>query len=702
METVLGFKTLATSVLTTKAALDHWIRRIHTTKAISLVICLPAFAAFAQTTPANFSYQIGGTVPPAQQWSITTQFAPLNLTLFTTGDPWFLASLSSTVTPATLTISITPVGLTAGTYNGSVDVISANNTLIFNITLTVLPPLPPPSLTVSPSQLTFTTQSGSTNWPSAQTVSVTSTKGPVQVQVDTSLCLFNAGILITSTASSTTVISGGYPVTPATLSISMLPPSLPTGTYSCSIAITDATNPTNSVPVNIILSVTTIPPLTASPSSFTFNAVQGGPPPATQSLLLAVGTSTTAISAFLDAVTPIPSWLALNNFGSSAPLPATLSVAVNSSGLAPGTYSSSLRFYALMPPPQANTSVTVTITLIVSIPPPALKINTTQLQFQYLTGSPTPPPQPIQITSSGTQMSASVSLTVPWLTASSLNGTTPLTVNVGVNPTGMAVGTYNGQVIVNSASSPPQTVNVSLTITRDLRPVITSVVNGASFKAGVGPGAWVSILGSSLAITTTQVSAPFLTSLNSVSAQLSGVGGAYSLLMYYVSPTQINAFVPLELPPAFFGNSCNLAVTTSYGTSSYATQCQSLTPALFNYGTQHYASATHLDGTIVGVIPGTSPAQSGSIITLWGTGFGQTTPSTTTTSINYSGIGGVLASPVVISINNTPTTVLYAGMVGVGLYQFNIQLPDGLVSGDYPVTVQISGLTTDPVTLPIR
>ena len=102
------------------------------------------------------------------------------------------------------------------------------------------------------------------------------------------------------------------------------------------------------------------------------------------------------------------------------------------------------------------------------------------------------------------------------------------------------------------------------------------------------------------------------------------------------------------------------------------------------------------------MIPGTSPAQSGSIITLWGTGFGQTTPTTTTTGINYSGTGGVLALPVVISINNTPTTVLYAGMVGVGLYQFNIQLPDGLVSGDYPVTVQISGLTTDPVTLPIR
>jgi uncharacterized protein (TIGR03437 family) len=172
--------------------------------------------------------------------------------------------------------------------------------------------------------------------------------------------------------------------------------------------------------------------------------------------------------------------------------------------------------------------------------------------------------------------------------------------------------------------------------------------------------------------------------------------------MYYLSPTQINAFVPLEVAPSLFGNTCSVAVTTPNGTSSYTTQCQALAPALFNYGTQHYASATHIDGTIVGVVAGTLPAQAGSIITLWGTGFGQTAPPTTTTSINYSGTGGVLASSIVILVNNMPAAVLYAGMVGVGLYQFNIQLPDDLVSGDNPVTVQIGSVTTDQVMLPVR
>jgi uncharacterized protein (TIGR03437 family) len=404
-----------------------------------------------------------------------------------------------------------------------------------------------------------------------------------------------------------------------------------------------------------------------------------------------VTSSGTQLSASVSSSVP---WLTTSTLSSTTPF--TVNVGVNPTGMAVGTYSGNIVIAS------GSSSQTANVSLTITDPPPTVKLNTTQLQFQYLKGSATPPLQPIQITSSGTQMSASISLTVPWLTASTLSGTTPLTVNVGVNPTGMAVGTYSGQVVIAGGTSPTQTANVTLTITPDLRPVIASTVNGASFKSGVGPGAWISIIGTNFANTTTGVSAPFLPSLNGVSAQLSGVGGAYSLLMYYLSPTQINAFVPMELSPSLFGNTCSVAVTTSNGTASYTTQCQSLTPALFNYGTQHYASATHIDGTIVGVIPGTLPAQSGSIITLWGTGFGQTTPPTSTININYVGVGGVLASPVVILVNNTPATVLYAGMVGVGLYQFNIQLPDGLASGDYALTIQVNGVTTDPVVLPIR
>src|ERR1017187_3646272 len=93
MKTVLRLKTSAISVLTTRGALDRWIRRIHTTKIISL-ICLSAFAAFAQDSNLAFVYQIGGTVPSPQMESLTSQ-SQANLTLQTSGQSWLLASLSS-------------------------------------------------------------------------------------------------------------------------------------------------------------------------------------------------------------------------------------------------------------------------------------------------------------------------------------------------------------------------------------------------------------------------------------------------------------------------------------------------------------------------------------------------------------------------------------------------------------------------------
>jgi uncharacterized protein (TIGR03437 family) len=41
-------------------------------------------------------------------------------------------------------------------------------------------------------------------------------------------------------------------------------------------------------------------------------------------------------------------------------------------------------------------------------------------------------------------------------------------------------------------------------------------------------------------------------------------------------------------------------------------------------------------------------------------------------------------------------------MVATGLYQFNIQLPDNLTSGDLPISIKISGTETERVMLPVR
>ena len=47
--------------------------------------------------------------------------------------------------------------------------------------------------------------------------------------------------------------------------------------------------------------------------------------------------------------------------------------------------------------------------------------------------------------------------------------------------------------------------------------------------------------------------------------------------------------------------------------------------------------------------------------------------------------------------------VTYAGLVAAGQFQLNVQIPSGLASGDYPLSITTSGVTSPGlVTLPIR
>ena len=550
-----------------------------------LIVPCALFADYGDT--AYFTYQTGGAIPSPFYSTVVSQSTVQipNLAIRTSGQGWIQASLSSSTTPSTLTIAVNPVGLTAGSYSGSVEVWSPNmsNTLDYVIYLTV---------------------------------------------------------------------------TPAP------------------------------------------PPLTASPSSLTFNAVQGTAPPPSQTLV--IGSSLTPGAMITSSSTP-PSWL---NAGwisvGSAPMSIPISISPSFTNLALGVYTTSLVFEA----PFTSQKVAIPITLNVSAPPPILKTNSNQLQFQYVTGSAPPSSQTIQVTSSGSALTAAVSLGASWLTASPLNGTTPFSVNVGVNVNGLAAGTYRSQVTIATGpfgSASTQTVDVTLTVAADTRPVITSVVNAASFKTPISPGAWVSIIGKNLSTATLQATTAFLpTTLNGVSAQLSGIGGAYSLLVDYVSPTQINVFVPHEVAPTLFGSTAGsvVTVTTPAGTVSFSVDCEAIAPALFSYGPNNYAAAEFPDYVVVGTIPGTRAATAGSIISLYGTGLGQTNPAAT--SINGPVTVRPLALDAVVLVGGIKAKVLWAGMVGIGLYQINVEVPMMPGPGNYAVAVQIGGAQSLDVQLPVQ
>lgn len=231
-------------------------------------------------------------------------------------------------------------------------------------------------------------------------------------------------------------------------------------------------------------------------------------------------------------------------------------------------------------------------------------------------------------------------------------------------------------------------------------PVISTrsgVTNAAGYQPGASPGAWISIYGFRLSATTRAwtaadiVSGKLPTSLDGVSVTINGKSPS----VYYISPSQINVQAPADT----LSGSVDVVVTNSFGASSATrVQLQAVLPGLFRL-TQEYVTATDANGSFigpVGIVDGliTMPARPLNTIVLWGTGFGPTNPAMAPGEVASN--SSPLLNPVTIRIGPATAQVLYAGMSGVGLYQFNIIVPD-LANGDYPVVAEVAGVRTPSI-----
>jgi len=88
-----------------------------------------------------------------------------------------------------------------------------------------------------------------------------------------------------------------------------------------------------------------------------------------------------------------------------------------------------------------------------------------------------------------------------------------------------------------------------------------------------------------------------------------------------------------------------------------------------------------------------TPAQPGEIIVLYGAGFGL--PGSPTVLVNGSSTqSGQLPTLPVIQIGGVAASVIYAGIAGPGLYQFNVTVPAGTANGDTAVQATYGGVST--------
>jgi uncharacterized protein (TIGR03437 family) len=270
---------------------------------------------------------------------------------------------------------------------------------------------------------------------------------------------------------------------------------------------------------------------------------------------------------------------------------------------------------------------------------------------------------------------------------------TPGTYQVTIQlPSTTPSGNLSAVLSIGSASSQSLTLPVAALT----GVVITEAVNGASFLSGFSQGSWITIKGANLAGTTRSwTGSDFIgpnlpTELDQVSVTVDGKA-AY---VYYVSPTQINVLSPADtvLGPV------PVQVTYAGTTSNVLNVTEAaFTPALFMFSplAQKYVAAVRVDGQYIGpatLYPGlTVPAKAGDTLMLFGTGFGPTNP-ITDFGQTFSGAPPT-ANTVTATIGGVNATVVFAGLVAPGEYQFNISVPN-VPSGDNLVVVQVSGVAS--------
>ena len=240
-------------------------------------------------------------------------------------------------------------------------------------------------------------------------------------------------------------------------------------------------------------------------------------------------------------------------------------------------------------------------------------------------------------------------------------------------------------------------LSAALSLAAD-RPVVTGVVNGASFEPNIAAGSWVTIFGENLAPSTRIwradeiVDGKLPTSLDGVSVTINNKPAA----VYFISPTQINVQAPDD---SSVGQVQVLVTTQDGGTSDLAIgELSALSPGLFAFDPEgrRYVAAVHPDGTYVakdGMFP-TAPtrlAKPGDVIMLFGTGFGPTDPAVPA-GLVFTGAAAV-TQPITVRIGEVVADVAYAGLVGAGLCQLNVTIPE-LPDGDHPVVAEIGGLRT--------
>jgi uncharacterized protein (TIGR03437 family) len=235
-----------------------------------------------------------------------------------------------------------------------------------------------------------------------------------------------------------------------------------------------------------------------------------------------------------------------------------------------------------------------------------------------------------------------------------------------------------------------------------LQPGTVISASGYGAFTSTAPGSWIEIYGSSLATDTRQWKASDFKGANAPTS-LDGTSvtiGGQAAYVAYISPSQVNVQVPSNV-----GTGPQPVVVINGGGASapYSINVNPTEPGLwappsFQIGGKAYAGALFIDFTTfvlpTGAIAGATsrPAKPGDTIVLYGIGFGGVTPAVAAGEV--TGQGNALTTPLQIFLGGVAALLTYAGLApdAVGLYQFNVVVPNIAANDATPLTFALGGV----------
>jgi len=276
-------------------------------------------------------------------------------------------------------------------------------------------------------------------------------------------------------------------------------------------------------------------------------------------------------------------------------------------------------------------------------------------------------------------------ITIQFLPASADDHTATLTLTANGSTTLFPPVTLDGTGTASTGTGPT--------------PVISSVVNGASFVAKLARGSWGTIQGT---FTAAQLTATGVLTLPTSQGGASVTVGGVPAPIYYTQSGQVNFLVPQETA---LGSAVPVVLTVG-GTPSAA-----MTVPIADYAVgvfQYARTATIVDPIIVhlnnSIVTPTNPAVPAETLVIYANGIGKLNNPPATGALSPSSPAAAAVDTPVITVGGAAVNVLFAGLTPAlfGLVQLNITLPASLPTGALPVVIQSPGDSSAPVNLYVQ